>query len=190
MRAKPDAPADRPPDEAEAILHDVEGPTAPHELRALKSIGNKPGEVTLYAQLQGLAKFAPIFSAPDFQFGVWQYPPPEPSGIINLPYCELSDGAGAFVQAAYDLGWVKIFDWSAWMTTPEGKELVSNPERIATATPAQLAMLLTFYIRADRFNEGFLNSAFESGVLTAIVLRKLFCVRASLDCLPERSKHQ
>ena len=83
------------------ILRDIEGMAALNELRALQSIGNKPGKVSFRAQLQGLAKFAPIFSAPDFQFGVWQYPPPEPSGIINLPYCELSDGAGAFVQAAY-----------------------------------------------------------------------------------------
>jgi hypothetical protein len=73
---------------------------------------------------------------------------------------------------------VKIFDWSAWMKTPEARELIDHPKRVATATPAQLAKLLTLYIRADRFNEGFLNSAFESGVLTAIVLR----AEALLSC--------
>jgi hypothetical protein len=74
-------------------------------------------------------------------------------------------------RAAYDLGWVKVFDWSEWEKTPEARELIDNHKRVAAATPAQLAKLLTVYIRADRFDEGSLNVAFESGVLTAIVLR-------------------
>jgi hypothetical protein len=74
-RAKPNAPTDRPPDEAEAILRDIEGTDTLDELRELQSIGNKPGKVTFRAQVQGLASFAPIFSAPDFQFGVWQVGP-------------------------------------------------------------------------------------------------------------------
>ena len=87
-RAKPETAADRPLDEAEAILRDIEGTGALNEVRALKSIGNKPGEVTFSAQLQGLANFAPIFSAPDFQFGVWRYPPPDilghsPSALLR-----------------------------------------------------------------------------------------------------------
>jgi hypothetical protein len=88
-----------------------------------------------------------------------------------LPYFQLGDGASAFVQAAYDLGWVKMFNWSDWMETPEGKELVGNPRRVAAATPAQLAKLLTVYIRGDRFNEGLLDHAYKIGMLTAIVLR-------------------
>jgi hypothetical protein len=48
-RAKPGTPAERPLDEAKAILHDVEGTLALDELRVLKSIGNKPGKVTVRA---------------------------------------------------------------------------------------------------------------------------------------------
>jgi hypothetical protein len=57
------------------------------------------------------------------------------------------------------------------MTTSDARELIDNPKRVAAATPAQLAKLLTVYIRGDRFNEGLLNSAYDSGMLTAIVLR-------------------
>ena len=55
----------------------------------------------------------------------------------------------------------KVFDWSDWMETPEARELIDNPQRVAAATPAQLAKLLTVYIRGDRFNEGLLNSAYR-----------------------------
>lgn len=130
-------------------------------------------EQGLRAKLQGLARFAPIFASPGFQFGAWHCPPPDPSGILTFPSCALSHEAIEFVQVAYDLGWVGMFtfQWSEWKDRPEGKALMENPDRIAAATPDQLAKLLTVYIRGDRFNEGLLNSAFESGVLTAIVKR-------------------
>jgi len=118
-----------------------------------------------------LARFAPIFTAPGFKFAAWRREPPDVSGILHLPYSEPSGEADAFVKAAYDLGWVKQFDWSAWAATPEGKRLTESPDLVASATHDQLAKLLTVYIRGERFNEGALNSAFESGLLTAIVKR-------------------
>jgi hypothetical protein len=125
----------------------------------------------LRAKLQGLARFAPIFTAPGFKFATWRREPPNESGLLHFPYSETSHEADAFVKAAYDLGWVKQFDWPAWMGTPEAKRLTESPDLVASATHDQLAKLLTAYIRGERFNEGVLNSAFESGLLTAIVRR-------------------
>jgi Family of unknown function (DUF6508) len=153
--------------EAEALISDVEGPEALEEMRAAAS-RIKP---SLQAKLQGLARFAPIFTAPGFQFATWRQEPPDEPGILHFPYSDLSREAVEFVKAAYDLGWVKQFDWSAWMRTPKGKKLTESPDLVASATHVQLAKLLTVYIRGERFNEGALNSAFDSGLLTAIVRR-------------------
>ncbi len=154
-------------DEAKDVLMTVEGPAPVKQARAaVRRV--KPD---LQAKLQGLAHFAPIFTAPGFKFAAWRREPPDESGILHLPESELSRDADEFVKAAYDLGWVKQFDWSAWMGTPEGRRLIESPDLVASATHDQLAKLLTVYIRGERFNEGALNSAFESGLLTAIVRR-------------------
>ncbi|MBV8523500.1 MAG: hypothetical protein JOY71_15480 [Acetobacteraceae bacterium] len=122
-------------------------------------------------RLQGLARFVPIFTAPGFTFATWEAPPSDSSGIRYFGYCALSDEAQRFVQTAYDLNWVQQFNWSEWMNTPAGKKLWENPKRIAKASTDDLARILTVWIRGERLNEGALNTAFESGVLTAIVKR-------------------
>ncbi len=89
-----------------------------------------------------------------------------------LPYFSLSEVAGLFVQRAYDLGWViRDFDWGTWMQTPEAKSLRDDLQVLTQATPEQLARLLTVYSRQDRFSEGALEAAFESGLLTRVLER-------------------
>ncbi len=63
------------------------------------------------ASLQGLARFAAVFSAPGFKFGSQHHSPPDASGVLDLPSYSLGDEAEEFVKAAYDLGWVKQFQW-------------------------------------------------------------------------------
>lgn len=128
-------------------------------------------EQDLRARLRGMACFVPVFTKPGFQFGTWDHPEPRTSGIHVLPFCCLSDAGQEFYKAVYRLGWVTQFQWSEWMQTPEGRELTGSPSRIAEATPDQLAKVITAYVRGDRFTEGLLCSAFESGLLTAIVRR-------------------
>src|SRR5438552_1870522 len=81
--------------------------------------------------------------------------------------------ADAFVQAAYDFGWVERekFDWPKWKDTGEAKQLRDDSVALAKATPEQLAKLLTVCIRQDRFAEGTLQAAFETGLLTRILQR-------------------
>ena len=63
------------------------------------------------------------------------------------------------------------FDWASWMGTKEITVLRDNPEVMNRATAEDLSRLLTVVIRQDRFCEGSLADAFESGLLTAICRR-------------------
>src|SRR5262245_24416435 len=122
--------------------------------------------------LRGLAAFLPRFKAAGFQFGHWTQPTSGEQGVIVMPYFDLSDEASAFVQAAYNLGWVRgDIDWHSWGQTPEAQNLQNDPALLAQATREQLASLLTLCIRQDRFVEGTLMSAYESGLLVRILER-------------------
>lgn len=124
------------------------------------------------AALEAVAAFLPILSAPDFRFGHWEQPPPEPDGTLHFPYFVRGPEADAFIGALGRAGWVTPgFDWSAWGTTDEGLALRAGGEALARATPLQLAQLTTLLIRRARFVEGSLEGDYESGVLTGIAAR-------------------
>lgn len=70
-----------------------------------------------------------------------------------------------------------LFTWYDWGRTPEGISLLSDTAdpapgpRLSRANAAQLAKVLTAVIRNERFCEGYLDGAFDSGLLLAIVRR-------------------
>jgi Family of unknown function (DUF6508) len=132
----------------------------------------------LVEKLRGIVAFLPSFQASGFKFGHWTEPPSEQPGVMILPYFSLSEVAGSFEQAAYDLGWVMLdFDWPTWKQTPEAETLRDDVQALAQATPEQLARLLTVCIRQDRFCEGALEAAFESELLTRILERAAVILR-------------
>jgi|SRR6476660_5462941 Family of unknown function (DUF6508) len=91
---------------------------------------------------------------------------------MMLPYFSLSERAWSFEQKAYDLGWaMRDFDWPTWKQTPEAETLRDDRQVLARAMSEQLARLLTVCIRQDRFCEGALEGAFNSGFLTRILER-------------------
>jgi hypothetical protein len=71
----------------------------------------------------------------------------------------------------------------AWMETAEGKSLRDDRAALADATPDQLQHLLTAIIRAERFSDGSLEWAFQSGLMAAIARRAR--TLAGLDATPE-----
>jgi hypothetical protein len=126
----------------------------------------------LQERLKALARFLPALEEPGFQFGTWQGGKQKEPGVFSMPYFALSETGSAFVRMAYEQGWVQTdFSWPAWKETEEAISLRDDPEALAAASPEQLAKLLTVLVRQDRFVEGGLNSAFESGLLTAIARR-------------------
>lgn len=133
-------------------------------------------------QLQALAAFLPLFEEPGFVFGSWHGGQEVSPGVLTMPYFSLGETASSFVYMAYDQGWVLAgFNWPDWQGTEEAIALRADPAALANASPEQLAKLLTAVIRQDRFVEGALNGAFESGLLAAIARRAAALVEQAID---------
>ena len=132
----------------------------------------------LACRLDAIVAFLPLFEAPDFEFGRWETSRSDEPTILISPYFSFSDTARQFVQAAYDCNWVlSNFDWQAWA---EAAELRDDRDALENASPEQLAMLLTWQIRNDRFSEGALSGSFSSGLLLGI-LRRAKAIRVGLN---------
>jgi hypothetical protein len=128
-------------------------------------------------RLQVLAAILPALEAPDADFGHWELPPPR-DGIGSLGWFEFGPTAEVWRAAVAAGDWMVVgFDWRTWLARDDGRALRDDPAVIATATPDQLARLLTAIVRSDRFTEGSIAGAFESGLLVAISRR----ARAILD---------
>lgn len=122
-------------------------------------------------RLRALADLVPILEAPDADFGHWEAPPPV-DGVHHMPYYDFGPAAEAWRGAVGRGGWVITgFDWRSWLETDEGRGLRDRPEALAGASPNELARLLTAIVRSDRFVEGSIEGAFESGLLARIARR-------------------
>ncbi|CAG4903511.1 unnamed protein product, partial [Acidocella sp. C78] len=66
---------------------------------------------------------------------------------------------------------VGSFDWPSWSGSEEAESLRDDESVLAKATPEQIARLLTVVIRQDRFCDGALLDAFNSGLILRIVGR-------------------
>lgn len=120
--------------------------------------------------LKSLADFFPIFSADGFSCGEWHAPPPK-DGVRQLPFFAYTGAVHSFIKAAYS-GWMLPgFNWPDWFGSEEARLLVNDPLALDRASPEQLCKLLTAYIRGDRFTEGALAQAFESGLMMRITKR-------------------
>lgn len=117
-------------------------------------------EAPLEERLCALADFVPIFERPGFEFQL-------KSSDHHTVY---SAEAHRFIEVAYELRWVRPFDWPSWTQTAEAAPF-KQAEGIASASPEQLSRVLTVLVRQDRFVEGGLGSAFDSGHLLAICRR-------------------
>jgi hypothetical protein len=112
-----------------------------------------------------------VLAAPGFTVGRWVTPAPDANGVLQMPWFEYSAEAEAFWSAVVSDGWVVVFDWMAWVGAPEGRRLIADPGLVAQASSEDLSKLLTAIIRGERFSEGELAGAFESGMLAAILRR-------------------
>lgn len=124
----------------------------------------------LAARLRALARHRSVFAQPGFSFGEWVGAGTNADGTLSLGWFELSEAAEAF-RRDVAAGWIVPFDWRAWMATPEATALMEDHARVATASPEELSRLLTAIVRSDRFSEGSMAGAFESGLIPAILER-------------------
>jgi hypothetical protein len=127
--------------------------------------------VDLIDRLRPLAELLPALESADADFGHWDTSPPV-DGVHRMPYFTLGPTAEVFISAVARGGWMMMgFDWMTWLRTGEGEALRDRPEALDTASPDDLARLLTAIVRSDRFVEGSMVGAFESGLLARIARR-------------------
>lgn len=123
-------------------------------------------------QIESLVRFLPTFEEAGFTAGEWSPLAEVRPGEFQLPYACYGDVVEEFARTVYDQGWVlRDFDWAQWAQSAEAIALRDDEALLAEATPEQLARLLTIVIRQDRFVEGALLDAFESGLILRILRR-------------------
>ena len=123
-------------------------------------------------RLDGLASLLPAFEAPDAEFGTWEGGDEVEPGTFTMPWFSHSELTSRFLEVAYCDGWVRPdFDWPAWAQTPEAQRLRDDREALEQATVLELARLLTVVIRSERFGEGAVAEAIESGLVAAVLRR-------------------
>jgi hypothetical protein len=133
---------------------------------------NQPHEAPFRDRLEAIAVFRTELDDPDVFFGTWEGGNDPDTGTLTMPWVRYSDLVTRFTRAAYDFGWIRTdVNWVEWKETPEAIRLRDEPGAIEEASEDQLAKLLTVVIRQDRFVEGELMSAFESGMIARIVRR-------------------
>jgi hypothetical protein len=128
----------------------------------------------LARRLEALASFAVRLKDARVPFGIWR--PAIGSGAtedpLTLPWFSLSELGNDFVLMVYETGWMlKDFDWASWVHSRHGQQIANDRTVLVNASAEQLAKLLTALIRQDRFVEGVLSKAYESGLLLAITER-------------------
>ncbi len=95
-----------------------------------------------------------------------------PSGLSmngQSLFREQHESIDVFVGLAYDDGWIcPGFDWVNW---DEGRAIASDTARVAEADMLTVRQLITALVRNERFCEGALQSAYEQGLIGAILRR-------------------
>jgi ADP-ribosyl-[dinitrogen reductase] hydrolase len=162
--------------EAAGSLFDASWPEAEEPEESAKTLGGPfagfgmTADWTLRERLAALAAFGPVFEREGFVFA--DYVPPIRHGdAMIVGHHGLTPDALRFYEIVYAYGWVRSIDYHAWSETAHGAQLLRDGDAIADATEDDLAFLLTVCIRADRFSDGYLAGAYESGLIGRIVAR-------------------
>jgi hypothetical protein len=85
-------------------------------------------------------------------------------GFAPIPHVKIVQN---FVELAYELGVIVDFEWFKW---DDGRKIASNKDfNYDSIDIPTKCKLITAIIRNDRFNDGVLVSAFESGLILKIL---------------------
>jgi hypothetical protein len=124
---------------------------------------SSPDHTPSPAQIDALLAFLSTFERPDFV----------PSKVESLPgvspYHVFAEELKQFHRAVFENGFVIEFDWRAWQE--EALRHCEQPELLRGADLQLLRRLITFHVRAERFNEGHLPSLVESGYMAELLRR-------------------
>lgn len=130
---------------------------------------SREDDQTTVERLRQLSRHLEAFEGEGFIFGRWEPTRERDDGVVVMGWFEPGPEAEAFfVDAA---AWTTPFDWPAWLDTPVGRRLASDPASVAGAGLEDLTHLLTAIVRSQRFNDGAWEGAFQFGLLVAVMRR-------------------
>ena len=113
--------------------------------------------------LRALLRFLPIFEAAEFRTGEMRAAPG------SLPFSVLAPEANEFISELHDRGFVYPFDWPGWATN--ANEFFERPQLLEDASLDTIRRLFVVIVRRERFCEGTILDAFESGFVVAALRR-------------------
>ncbi len=139
-------------------------------------------------QLEALAAWGPPLEDPAFRVGSWVKSWTDTAGVIHMGWFERGPDLLAFLADVGRNGWIEVFDWVTWARSPRGQLVLQAPGGPHDASADELRKILTAIIRSDRFTEGSIAGAFESGLLSAVAIRAGVLARSApiVGWAPER----
>lgn len=100
-------------------------------------------------------------------FGEWSTGTADEEGIYKLEHCIPMPIVFKFLEVVYAVPIIINFNWSAW---DDGRKIASDENFDLDSTDLLTkCKLITAIVRNDRFCEGALISAFESGLILRIL---------------------
>ena len=91
----------------------------------------------------------------------------EKDGVIQLPYWRPAPVVSQFLEVVYTIPIIINFDWPSW---DEGRKIARDKDfDFDTIDLPTKCKLITAIVRNDRFCDGALISAFESGLILKIL---------------------
>ena len=119
-------------------------------------------------QIDQLLAYLPYFEG-EGPFGVWEEQEKTHPHIIGIPHINYDEKVCEFLLLLRQTGFQVVYDWPGW---DEGREIISDPEKIAKSDLLTLRKLMTALVRSDRFVEGAFMSAIADGKI-GLLLRQL-----------------
>jgi hypothetical protein len=99
-------------------------------------------------------------------FGEWKGGEKNQDGAITMPWCMSAPIVAEFLDTVYAIPIGISFNWPEW---DEGREIARTDFDFDTVNLVTKCKLITAIVRNDRFCEGALISAFESGLILKIL---------------------
>ena len=100
-------------------------------------------------------------------------PDRRPDGSLGFPYPKHSPALARVCTALYAADVIVVFDWREW----EGGNAYPGGAGLETATIADVARLLTFAVRSERFYDNALVESFMSTLKTELIERRSWPTR-------------
>lgn len=102
-----------------------------------------------------------------WNFDDWEKGEKNEEGVIQFPYFIPADVVSRFLKIVYSIPIIIAFDWGVWN---EGRKIANAPNfNFDNADLVTKCKLITALVRNDRFCDGALASAFESGLILKIL---------------------